>query len=308
MLFAQAVDKEKRKDVTELLPTRCKPCMKGPPAPLTIPKRKPQAPNEVVVVTDIGQEANTLQDNVRRECSEDVRVQGGGTTEILTGDRDLREPAIADIPADAGPLPSGWKRVLSRSKGIYYYCHPETGYSTFNRKEVMEGDVTSPSKSGSMMEHAPTPRSGAAATNMEGDTSETIEIPTEKVGLVIGANGVTIKSLQSESSAKISFCKASGPYQSCTVTGTSRAVNQAKASILRIVHAPAFHQHSAPHGESSASNTPTWGTPTGKYTPHSTSKRRGDHQIAPPGLFVDPSLTYVILFWCRVVELGAGGS
>ena len=130
MLFAQVHNKEKRKEknLPELLPTRCRQCMTG--ALVSIPKLKRQDHDKVAAGTGAGEEANTLHGNSKKDCS------GNNTTQIPTGARD--QPIIAHISPNAGLLPPGWVRRLSKTKNIDYYFNPATGDSTFSFEQMLQ--------------------------------------------------------------------------------------------------------------------------------------------------------------------------
>lgn len=67
---------------------------------------------------------------------------------------------------------------------------------------------------------------------------ETIHVKSALVGLIIGRNGESLRKVESESGARVQFIQAKDSRQverQCTITGTARAREDAKAAIFSII-------------------------------------------------------------------------
>ncbi|KAL8825605.1 MAG: hypothetical protein Q9191_004310 [Dirinaria sp. TL-2023a] len=72
----------------------------------------------------------------------------------------------------------------------------------------------------------------------EDDNSETINIASNLVGLIIGRQGENLRRVEGETATRVQFVtgpEANGPMRSCKITGTRKARDDAKAEIQRII-------------------------------------------------------------------------
>ena len=72
----------------------------------------------------------------------------------------------------------------------------------------------------------------------EDDNSETINIASNLVGLIIGRQGENLRRVEAETATRVQFVtgpEANGPMRSCKITGTRKARDDAKAEIQRII-------------------------------------------------------------------------
>lgn len=70
------------------------------------------------------------------------------------------------------------------------------------------------------------------------ENSETIDIASNLVGLIIGRQGENLRRVEAETATRVQFVtgpEANSPMRSCKLTGTFKARNDAKAEINRII-------------------------------------------------------------------------
>lgn len=69
------------------------------------------------------------------------------------------------------------------------------------------------------------------------DNSETIQIESSLVGLIIGRQGENLRRIESESNCRVQFLASSdgGPYRQCRITGPRPRRAEVKAAINRII-------------------------------------------------------------------------
>ncbi|RMZ71267.1 kh domain-containing [Pyrenophora seminiperda CCB06] len=77
------------------------------------------------------------------------------------------------------------------------------------------------------------PFAGAAAGDASGKINDSIQVPSDAVGMIIGKGGETIKSMQSETGCKINVSQASGAdiEREIGLVGTRQAIEAAKRAI-----------------------------------------------------------------------------
>ncbi|KAI9835660.1 MAG: hypothetical protein M1838_005231 [Thelocarpon superellum] len=81
-------------------------------------------------------------------------------------------------------------------------------------------------------------RIGGGGGGAADDNSETIQIDSSLVGLIIGRQGENLRRVESETGARVQFVTgpdASGPTRGCKISGTRTAREEAKSEIFRIV-------------------------------------------------------------------------
>ncbi|KAF9878461.1 KH domain-containing protein [Colletotrichum karsti] len=94
------------------------------------------------------------------------------------------------------------------------------------------GRAFSPRNSGAR-ERSPLRGSGGGGD----DNSETIQIESSLVGLIIGRQGENLRRIEAESSCRVQFLPSSdnGPYRQCKITGPRARRAEVKTSINRII-------------------------------------------------------------------------
>jgi far upstream element-binding protein len=81
------------------------------------------------------------------------------------------------------------------------------------------------------------PQSNSFSGHGGSTTSKTLHIPNDKVGLVIGRGGDTIKNIQAQTGANVQIAPESGQHQTTrpvTITGTADQLQLAEQEILRV--------------------------------------------------------------------------
>jgi far upstream element-binding protein len=106
--------------------------------------------------------------------------------------------------------------------------------------EIVESDTRGPAAQNDAPQNGGQPRSNDYQQNSnrdQGKINETIYVPSEAVGMIIGKGGETIKEMQSTTQCKINVTQASGAdvEREIGLVGSAQAIDQAKRAIMEKV-------------------------------------------------------------------------
>jgi far upstream element-binding protein len=101
--------------------------------------------------------------------------------------------------------------------------------------EIVESDTRGPQGQNDTPSHAPAQGSRINTQDVQGKVSETIKVPSDAVGMIIGKGGETIKEMQNITDCKINVSQASGLgadiEREIGLVGSPQAIEAAKMAI-----------------------------------------------------------------------------
>ncbi|SMQ45610.1 unnamed protein product [Zymoseptoria tritici ST99CH_1A5] len=146
---------------------------------------------------------------------------------------DARQAAQREDPRLAG---RGGRRSRSRSRSPprrdNYNSNP---YRDERREDPRRGNFRRSPSNDRNVRGSRDPPQGFRSNDGE---TETIQVKSALVGLIIGRNGENLRKVESESGARVQFLQAQGSHvveRDCTISGPLRARESAKAAIFSII-------------------------------------------------------------------------
>lgn len=148
-------------------------------------------------------------------------------------DADFCTASPRDDPRLAGR--NNFRRSRSRSRSPARRDYNSNPYRDERREDPRRGSFRRSPSPDRNFRGSRDPPSGYRANDSE---TETIQVKGSLVGLIIGRGGENLKRIEAESSARIQFLQPGSSHASereCTISGSTRARESAKAAIFGII-------------------------------------------------------------------------
>ena len=172
----------------------------------------------------------------------DVRPSNSGSVSLASAP----PPHQIAYPA---PVRSGYslRRSRSRSPQRSTPTQYNTNYNPYREERRADSQVSYVRDQASSIRDSPASRyspltgrrvSGTAQASSPESHTETVQIESSVVGLVIGRQGENMRRLEAETRTRIQFAPASessGPMRKCTITGSKAAIEHAINEIDRTI-------------------------------------------------------------------------